>query len=192
MSAVAGEPARLLTRSPLAGRYVPAYVLAAALVAASFAHFGATGRAVVAAGFVSVLVLLSVIDLERHILPNRIVLPAAAVALAAQIALAPERALEWILAALLAAVFLFVLAIINPAGLGMGDVKLALLLGAVLAREVVGALVVGSIAGAFFAVYLLVRHGSVARKKAIPFGPFLALGSVAGILFGRAVLDWYL
>ena len=187
MSAATGQAPPLLARSPLAGRYVAAYVVAAALVAASFVHFGATGRAVVAAAFASVLVLLSVIDFERHILPNRIVLPAASVALAAQIALAPDRALEWILAAFLAALFLLVLAVINPAGLGMGDVKLALLLGAVLGRDVVGALLVGSVAVSIVGVYLLVRHGSSARKTAIPFGPFLAAGAIVALFAGGSI-----
>ena len=183
-AATAGEPAPLLARGPAAPRYVPAYLTAVALVAASFLHFGATGSAVVAAGFCSVLVLLSVIDFERHILPNRIVLPAAAAVLVAQIALAPERALEWILAALLAALFFFVLALIHPAGLGMGDVKLALLLGAALGRDVVAALVIGSVGVSVVALFLLARHGSSARKTAIPFGPFLAAGAVVALFLG--------
>lgn len=172
----------LLARGATAARYLPAYLTAVALVAASFLRFGGTGHAVVAAGFCCVLVLLSVIDFERHILPNRIVLPAAVAVLVAQIALAPDRAVEWIVAALGASLFFLVLALINPAGLGMGDVKLALLLGAMLGRLVIMALLVGSVGVALVAVFLLARHGSSARKTALPFGPFLAAGAVV-VLF---------
>ncbi len=186
MTAAAAEAVRapLLAHGPAAARYVPAYLTAAALVAASFLHFGASGRAVVAAGFCSVLVLLSVVDLERHILPNRIVLPAAGAVLAVQIALSPDRAVEWIVAAVGGAVFFFVLAVVHPAGLGMGDVKLALLLGAALGRDVVAALVLGSVGVAVVAVFLLARHGASARKTAIPFGPFLAAGAVVALFLG--------
>ena len=86
----------------------------------------------VLAFFAAVLVALSVIDVRTRRLPNRIVLPAAALVLAAQIAIAPDRALEWTLGALGAFAFLLAAALLNPAGLGMGDVKLALLLGAAL------------------------------------------------------------
>jgi leader peptidase (prepilin peptidase)/N-methyltransferase len=174
----------LLARPVTAARYAPAYLTAVALVAASFLRFGATGHAVVAAGFCCVLVLLSVVDFERHILPNRIVLPAAAAVLATQIALAPDRWVEWIVAAVGASLFFFVLAMINPAGLGMGDVKLALLLGAMLGRDVIFALLLGSIGVAVVGLFLLARHGSAARKRALPFGPFLAAGAVIALFLG--------
>src|SRR5215210_4697193 len=116
-------------------RGVPIAV-ACVLAALALARFGAGGYGVVAALFAAVLGVLSMIDLERRLIPNRIVLPAAGVMLAAQTALLPDRALEWLLAALGAAGLLLVLALIRPGGLGMGDVKLGLLLGAGLGHHV--------------------------------------------------------
>jgi leader peptidase (prepilin peptidase) / N-methyltransferase len=131
--------------------------------------------------FAAVLVVLAVIDLRTRRLPNRIVLPAAALVLAAQIAIAPDRALEWTLAAAGAFTFLLVAALVNPAGLGMGDVKLALLLGAALGWAVAPALFIGLAAAALAGVVLIVRGGWAARKTAIPLGPFLALGGIVAL-----------
>jgi leader peptidase (prepilin peptidase) / N-methyltransferase len=131
-----------------------------------------------------VLVLLSAIDLDCRLIPNVIVLTALAICLAAQIALFPDRALEWIAASFLAALFLFLPLLIVPTGMGMGDVKLAALLGAVLGKSVVAAILVGLVAGGLFSLGVLVREGAGARKKTIAYGPFLALGGVVVVLFG--------
>jgi leader peptidase (prepilin peptidase) / N-methyltransferase len=79
-----------------------------------------------------------------------------------------------------------------PAGMGMGDVKLALLMGAALGKTVAVALMLGMVAALVPAVILLARHGSKARKMGIPFGPFLALGSVVALFWGDALLNAYL
>ena len=148
----------------------------AALLAGCVATFGLSARALVASLFCAVLVLLSAIDIDRRIVPNRIVIPAAAAVLVAQTLLQPR--LEWLLAALGAAAFLLVVALVNPGGMGMGDVKLALLLGAGLGRAVPLAIVLGLISALVPALVLVVRHGRGARGKGIPFAPFLALGAV--------------
>jgi leader peptidase (prepilin peptidase)/N-methyltransferase len=96
-----------------------------------------------------------------------------------------------VLAALAASGFLFAAALAYPAGMGMGDVKLALLMGAVLGRTVSVALRVGVLAAMVPGVYLVVRHGKAARKMGIPFGPFLALGSVVALVWGHELLDAY-
>jgi leader peptidase (prepilin peptidase)/N-methyltransferase len=129
-------------------------------------------------------VVLAVIDLERRILPNAIVLPAAALVLVTQVAVDPGRAPEFVAASLGASVLLLVLAMINPRGMGMGDVKLALLLGAALGRHVVAALVIGPLCVVPVALILLARHGRAARKMPIPFGPFLAFGAIVAGLLG--------
>jgi leader peptidase (prepilin peptidase)/N-methyltransferase len=170
-------------------RYPAVELATAVLVAASFVHFGLTLDAVLAAFFCSVLVVLSAIDLEHRILPDRIVLPSATIVLVAQTALHPS--VEWILAALGASLFLFLAVLAYPRGMGMGDVKLALLMGAMLGRTVTAALAVGMVAALVPAVILLARHGSAARKMGIPFGPFLALGSVVALFAGGALLDAY-
>jgi leader peptidase (prepilin peptidase)/N-methyltransferase len=160
-------------------------VATAALVAASFVSFGLTGRAFVAAFFVAALGLLAEIDIDRKLLPNRIVLPAAAAVLVARIAISPDRTLEWVVAAFGAAAFFLVLHLIYPAGMGMGDVKLALLLGAALGKDVALAVLVGLFASAAAGVVILVREGLKGRKKAIPLGPFLAFGAVVALFVGR-------
>jgi leader peptidase (prepilin peptidase)/N-methyltransferase len=162
----------------------------AALVVACVVAFGLTARAAVAAFFCAVLVAVSAIDLEHRIIPNRIVLPAAAICLAAQTVLEPSP--EWVLAALGASGFLLVAALVYPGGMGMGDVKLALLMGAVLGRTVPVALMAGMLVAVMPGVVLLVRHGRKARKMGIPFGPFLAVGSVIALFAGDALLDAYL
>jgi leader peptidase (prepilin peptidase)/N-methyltransferase len=169
----------------------PAVELATAvLVVACVLAFGLTARAAVAACFCAVLVALSAIDLAHRIIPNRIVLPAAGACLVAQTALEPSP--EWAFAALGASAFLLVAALAYPGGMGMGDVKLALLMGAVLGRTVPVALMAGMVLALVPSVVLLARHGRKARKMGIPFGPFLALGSVLALFWGDAVLGWYL
>ena len=148
-----------------------------------FYRFGLGTEAVVASCFAVVLVVLAAIDLERRIIPNRIVLPATGLILAAQIALSPDRAIEWVGAAAGAALFLLLPLLIYPSGMGMGDVKLALLLGAGLGWAVVPALFVGLMAAFVAAVVVLVRGGLAARKTALPFGPFLAFGGLVALFF---------
>jgi leader peptidase (prepilin peptidase)/N-methyltransferase len=171
-------------------KYPLVELLTALLVGASVLAFGFSAQAAVAAFFFAALVAVSVVDLERRIIPNRIVLPAAAVVLAAQTLLFPSP--EWAFAAFGAALFLFLAALAYPAGMGMGDVKLALLLGAMLGRTVPVAMMIAMIAALVPAVVLLIRHGSAARKMGIPFGPFLAFGGVVGLFAGDWILDAYL
>ena len=169
----------------------PAVELATALlVAACFLVFGLSGEAAVAALFCVVLVTLSASDLRHRLVPNVIVLPAAAVVLAARTALDPS--VEWAAGALGASLFLFLAVLAYPKGMGMGDVKLALLLGAMLGRTVPVALMLGMLAALVPSVVLLARHGSAARKMAIPFAPFLSLGGVVALFAGERILDAYL
>ena len=177
-------------RETIPWKYPLVELLTALLVGASVLAFGFSAEAAVASFFCAALVAVSVVDLERRIIPNRIVLPAAAVVLAAQTLLFPSP--EWALAALGAALFLFIAALAYPAGMGMGDVKLALLLGAMLGRTVPVAMMIAMIAALVPAIVLLIRHGSAARKMGIPFGPFLAFGGVVGLFAGDWILDVYL
>jgi leader peptidase (prepilin peptidase)/N-methyltransferase len=144
--------------SPL---YPAVELVTAGLVAGCFVAFGLSGKAFLAAFFCAVLVVLSAIDLRHRIVPNRLVLPAAALVLVAHTAIQPSP--EWALGALGASGFLFVAALAYPAGMGMGDVKLALLLGAMLGRLVGVGLMLGMVAALVPSVVLLARHGSAAR-----------------------------
>jgi leader peptidase (prepilin peptidase)/N-methyltransferase len=173
-------------------RYVAVELATALLVAGCFLRFGLSGEAFVAAFFASALVVLSAIDAERRILPDKIVLPSAAVVFIAHVALEPGRTLEWTVAALGASLFLFAALLAHPRGMGMGDVKLALLLGAGLGKTVMVGLMLGMLAALVPAVVLLARHGAAARKMGIPFGPFLALGALVALFWGEALLRVYL
>jgi leader peptidase (prepilin peptidase) / N-methyltransferase len=169
----------------------PAVELATALlVAACVLDFALSGRTVVAALFCAVLVAVTATDLTHRVIPNRIVLPAAVVILVAQTALEPSP--QWTFGALGAAGFLFAAVLAYPAGMGMGDVKLALVMGAALGKAVPVALMLGMLSALVPAAILLARHGSAARKMGIPFGPFLALGSVVALFFGEQIVDAYL
>src|SRR3954463_3830378 len=115
-------------------KYPLVELVTALLIGACVLAFGLTGDAAVASLFCAALVAISVTDFEQKVIPNGIVLPAAATVLVAQTALHPSP--EWALGAFGAFLFLFIAAFAYPAGMGMGDVKLALLLGAMLGRTV--------------------------------------------------------
>jgi leader peptidase (prepilin peptidase) / N-methyltransferase len=162
----------------------------ALLVAASFWKFGLSLDAGIAAFYCAVLVVLSAIDVERRIVPNRIVLPAAVIVLAANTA--SHLSVEWLAAGLGASAFLLLAALAYPRGMGMGDVKLALLLGFAVGRYVPIALFAGMVAALVPSGVLFARHGSAARKMAIPFAPFLAFGGIVALFAGKPLLDAYL
>jgi leader peptidase (prepilin peptidase)/N-methyltransferase len=171
-------------------RYPLVELVTAGLVAGCGLRFGLTLYGVLAALFCVVLVAVSAIDIEHRIVPNRIVVPGAAVALAVQTAREPS--VEWAAGALGASLFLFVAALAYPRGMGMGDVKLALFLGAFLGRNVAPGLMAGLLAALVPSIVLLAVKGSAARKIAIPFAPFLALGAAVALFAGDAILDSYL
>jgi leader peptidase (prepilin peptidase)/N-methyltransferase len=170
--------------------YPAVELVSGVLVAACVLEFGLTFEAAIAAFFCCVLVAISAIDIAYRIVPDKIVLPSTLIVLVAQTIREPSP--EWILAAFGASFFLFLAVLVYPAGMGMGDVKLALLMGAALGKLVSVALMVGMVAALVPGVYLLARHGRAARKMGIPFAPFLALGSIVALFAGDALLDAYL
>jgi leader peptidase (prepilin peptidase) / N-methyltransferase len=170
--------------------YPAVELLTALLIAACVFTFGLSAEAAIAAFVCAVLVAVSAIDLEHRIIPNRIVLPATVVVLIANTA--RDLSPEWAIAAAAAFAFLLTAALIYPAGMGMGDVKLALFMGAALGSTVSVALMAGMVAAIFPSLVLFARHGRKARKMGIPFGPFLAIGSIVALFWGHAILDAYL
>jgi leader peptidase (prepilin peptidase)/N-methyltransferase len=160
------------------------------LAAACVAVFGLSFEALVNALGCGVLVAVTVTDLERRIVPNRIIVPALAIALVVQTVREPS--VEWVVASLAAGGFYLVAALIYPAGLGMGDVKLAAFLGAWLGTSVIVALIGGSFLALVPAVVIVARHGRAGGKVGIPFAPFLAGGGVIALFWGDAILDWWL
>jgi leader peptidase (prepilin peptidase) / N-methyltransferase len=180
---------RLLRRVPLSSRFPLVAAATVLLGGLCGLVFGFTFEALVAALFCFVLVVVTRTDLEHRLIPDRIVLPGALIVLALRTL--DEPSVGWLLGALGAGLGLFLLVLAYPKGMGMGDVKLALFLGAGLGLEVIVALFLGFVAGAVPALVLLVRHGSAARKLAIPLGPFLALGGVLALFLGDTIIDWY-
>jgi prepilin signal peptidase PulO-like enzyme (type II secretory pathway) len=172
-------------------RYPAIELASGALAAAAVLTFGPTLRGLAAMILVLTLVPVVVIDLEHRLIPDVFVLPAAAAALALAIAESPDRWWVPVVGALGASLFLLILSLVYPGGMGLGDVKLALLLGAVLGVSVVPALAVAFFAGALLGAVLLVRMGARARKMAVPFGPFLAAGALVALWFGSSMIDWY-
>lgn len=167
-----------------------AVAVLAALVVACLAVFGFTVEALVDVAACAVLVAVTVTDLERRIVPNRIIVPALVAALVVQTVRDPS--VEWIVASLGAGGFFLLAALVYPAGLGMGDVKMAAFLGAWLGAPVVVALFAGSLLAMIPAIAILAMRGDAGRKVGIPFAPFLAAGGVVALFFGDSLMDRWL
>jgi leader peptidase (prepilin peptidase)/N-methyltransferase len=142
---------------------------------------------------VTALVPITLIDLELRLIPNRITLAAAVAAILAGALLAPGYVPEQLIAGAAAGGFFLLTAMAYPRGMGMGDVKLAGMLGLFLGRAVAPAIFVGLIAGVLVGAAIIARKGArEGRKTAVPFGPFLALGGIVGLFAGDALVDAYL
>jgi leader peptidase (prepilin peptidase)/N-methyltransferase len=142
--------------------------------------------------FVTMLAAVTLTDLERRIIPNKILLFAAAIGVAIVAVGDPSSLPQRAIAGAAAGGGLFLVALAYPRGMGLGDVKLAAVMGLFLGRNVAPAILVALLSGSLVGIALIARHGSEARKRAIPFGPFLALGGVVGLLLGDQMVDWYL
>jgi len=142
--------------------------------------------------FVTTLLAITLTDLDRRVIPNKVLLVAALTGVAVAALGDPSSLPERATAATAAGGGLFLVALAYPRGMGLGDVKLAAVMGLYLGRSVVPALLVALLAGSLVGLGLIARHGAQARKRAIPFGPFLALGGVVGLLAGDQMIDWYL
>lgn len=178
---------------PIPARY-PLVELATAVLLAAVA-VAAPSPAELALGMSLVLLLVPVtlIDFDHRIIPNKLMLLGAAVSLALLAGLAPAQLPEHLIAAASAGGFLLAAALAKPGGMGMGDVKLAAVLGLFLGRSVGPAMLVALVAGSLIGAAIIARKGTQAgRKTAIPFGPFLAGGGVVGWFAGDAMVEWYL
>jgi leader peptidase (prepilin peptidase)/N-methyltransferase len=142
--------------------------------------------------FVVTLAAITLTDLEQRVIPNRILLASAIAGLAIAVAADPGSLAERGIAATAAGGLLLLAALAYPRGMGMGDVKLAALMGLYLGRAVAPALLIALLSGALVGVGLMLREGVAARKRGVPFGPFLALGGIVGLLAGNEIVDWYL
>lgn len=181
--------APLLRRAPFSRRFPLVTLGTAALGAACGLVFGLTLEALIGAIFCWVLVVVTRTDFEHRLIPDRIILPGAVLVLALRTI--DDPSVEWILGALGAGLALFVVVLVYPQGLGMGDVKLSAFLGAGLGATVAIGMFIGFFVAFVPAAVLLVRRGAAARKQAIPLGPFLALGAVVALFAGPEIWDWY-
>jgi leader peptidase (prepilin peptidase) / N-methyltransferase len=141
---------------------------------------------------VGILVPIALIDLEYRVIPNKITVPAAIAAIAIGLALDPSRVPEQLIAGAAAGGFLLVFALVYPRGMGMGDVKLAAVMGLYLGRSVAVAILFAVLAGTIVGGVIMARTGvAKGRKTAVPFGPFLAAGGIFALLAGPAIVHWY-
>jgi prepilin signal peptidase PulO-like enzyme (type II secretory pathway) len=165
--------------------------VSAALFASVALRVGALPRLAPGLILCAVLVGVTAVDLRYRIIPNRVVLPAAVVGYGVSVAFAPGRWLELIVAALVAGAIMLLASIVSRGGLGMGDVKLSLMLGAFLGRGVGVALIGGLLAACVPSIAIMFVHGKGGRRMTLALGPYLALGGVIALLFGPDVLHWY-
>jgi leader peptidase (prepilin peptidase)/N-methyltransferase len=179
--------ARISARYPLTELAVGLLFAATVLV---YRHDAA--EAAIGLVFVTVLAVVTLTDLEQRIIPNKVLIAGAVICLAIALPTDPAGVPERLIAAAAAGGIFFLVALAYPAGMGLGDVKLAAMMGLFLGRAVGPAVLVALLAGSLVGVALLARHGPQARKMAIPFGPFLALGGIVGLLAGDQLIDLYL
>jgi leader peptidase (prepilin peptidase) / N-methyltransferase len=172
-------------------RYPLVEAVTAALFVVCGIKFGREAALWPALALAVVLVAAAATDLEQRIIPNRLMAGGALLALVLWTIADPSRLPENLIAGAGAGGLLLVAAIAYPAGMGMGDVKLAAVMGLFLGRLVGPALFIGFAAGALVGIALVAAHGPAARKQGVPFAPFLALGGVLALLFGGGIIDWY-
>ena len=178
---------------PISPRYPLVEALTAALFALVVIVIGAEKEAWLGLALVAFLVPLTFIDLDHRILPNKITGPAAIVAVILVLVIKPDDIVEHLIAGAAGAGFFLVAVLAYPRGMGVGDVKLAGVLGLFLGREVGAAILIALLSGTVISSVILARKGvKEGRKTAIPFGPFLALGGLVGLLVGDEIVDWYL
>jgi leader peptidase (prepilin peptidase)/N-methyltransferase len=173
----------------------PRYPAIELLTALAFAGVAATRGVdddlVLQLPFVAVLIAVAGIDLEHKIVPNAIAAPAAVFAVVAAAFVMTGELPELLIAGAGAFAAMLLIALAYPRGMGMGDVKLAGVMGLYLGGAVIPALFVGFLTGAVVGLAIVAREGSGARKKGVPFAPFLALGGLVGLLAGPELIDLY-
>jgi leader peptidase (prepilin peptidase) / N-methyltransferase len=178
--------------APISVRYPLVEALTAALCAgAVITHHSSAGIALSVA-LILLVVPAALIDLEHRIIPNQITGLGALLALAVGLALDPAGEPGRLIAAAAAGGFLLLAALAYPGGMGMGDVKLAGMMGLFLGAAVAPALLIALLAGVGLGAVVIVRKGAQAgRKTAVPFGPFLALGALVAVFVGNQLVSVY-
>jgi len=177
--------------APISVRYPAVELLTAASFGAVVAVRGFDDGLWLELPFVACLIALAGIDLDHKLLPNKIVYPMAVYGLVVSLIVATEDFPEHLIAGVGAFAFLLLAVLAYPSGMGMGDVKLAGVMGLYLGVSVVPALLAAFFTGTVFGLVVIAREGAQARKKAVPFGIFLAIGGLVGVLAGPELIDVY-
>ena len=177
--------------APISPRYPLVELVTALAFAAVVAVRGFDNDLVLELPFVAALIALAAIDFDHKLLPNKIVYPLAAYGVIATLLVDRDDLVENLIAGAGAFAFLLVAVIAYPRGMGMGDVKLAGAMGLYLGLSVIPALLAAFLSGSVVGLVIIAREGAAGRKKAVPFGVFLALGGIVGVLAGPELVDVY-
>ncbi|HUO75062.1 MAG TPA: prepilin peptidase [Solirubrobacteraceae bacterium] len=178
---------------PISARYPIVEALCGTLAVAVVLVKHSTVQIALGLVLIAVLVPVAIIDFEHRVIPNKITLPAAVAAVLIGLALDPSGVPEQLIAGAAAGGFLLIFVLAYPRGMGMGDVKLAAVLGLFMGRSVAVALLVGVLLGTIVGLVVIARVGvERGRKTAVPFGPFLAVGGIVALFVGPAIVHWYL
>jgi leader peptidase (prepilin peptidase)/N-methyltransferase len=179
--------------APISPRYPLTELAVGALYTATvivYRHDAA--EAVIGLVFVAMLAVITLTDLDQRIIPNKVLIAGAVLCLAIAIPTDPGGVPERLIAAAAAGAVFFLIVLAYPRGMGLGDAKLAATMGFFLGRGVAPAILAGLLAGSIVGLALIATRGADARKMTIPFGPFLALGGIVGLLAGHHLVDLWL
>jgi leader peptidase (prepilin peptidase)/N-methyltransferase len=175
----------------ISARYPGVELLTALVFASVVVVKGADSELALELPFAAVLIAIAFIDFDHKIIPNKIVVPAAVYGVAVAAIVHPGELPEDLIAGAAAFGFLLIAALAYPAGMGMGDVKLAGVMGVFLGAAVAPALFIAFLAGALVGIAMIAKQGAAARKKGVPFGPFLAVGGIVALLAGDQLVQAY-
>jgi leader peptidase (prepilin peptidase) / N-methyltransferase len=175
----------------ISARYPVVELLTAIVFGAVVLARGLSTELLVDLPFAAMLIAVADIDLEHRIVPNKILAPMAVWGVAASAVVRPEMLPELLIAGAGAFLFLLVAALAYPAGMGMGDVKLAGVMGLYLGVSVIPGMLIAFLAGSVVGIAIMLRHGADARKRGVPFAPFLALGGGVALVAGTQLIDLY-
>ena len=179
--------------APISWRYPLVEAGTGLLCAAVVVAKGADEDAILGLVLVLLLVPITLIDFDTFTIPNKITYPGVVAGIAIVALTDLDSLPESLIAALAASGFLFVAWFLRPGGMGLGDVKLAFMLGVYLGRAVAPAMFAALISGSLIGAIIIARYGAAkGRKMKIPFGPYLALGGLVGLFAGDELVDWYL
>lgn len=179
--------------APISWRYPAFEAITALLFAAAGLKFGLERELLPALLLISTLVIVANSDLDQRIVPNKVIVPALVLGVAAQLFANPDTWVTWTASALIAFGVMFLVALAYPAGMGMGDVKLAAVLGLYLGRAVAPAMLIAFLLGTVAGLLVIWKSGMRAgRKTALPFAPFMAVGGVIALFWGENIVEWYL